>query len=237
MTKEDRQAFSIALTRTAEVFGEALSVGRMQAYFEALGDLDSESVQAALRLVERTARFFPKPAEIREAIEGAPSDRALAAWTRVEAAREAIGPYQSVDFGDPILHATVRQLGGWPEVAGWGRLDLKEAGFKRKEFLDTYALFLRRGCGQAAHLPGLHETSNALGSGGWTRGLDHRGEVLQLDERGQEIQARRPLGALRARPALAAGPPGGLGAPSSAVALPGAPTGHPGAGGESTAEA
>lgn len=205
MRNENRTAFACDLALCAEVFAESLSDTRIEAYFVALADLDLDTVRHAIRHLIGTARYFPRPAEIREAIEGSPGEQALAAWTRVEAAAQAIGGYASVDFGDPVLHATVAQLGGWPEVAAWGSLDFRGYGFKRAEFLATYGLFRRRGTIGPARLAGIAEVTNALTRGQWVRGLGHEDEVVALGPTGREVIGRRTLEPAVPQRALPAG--------------------------------
>jgi hypothetical protein len=41
-----------------------------------------------------------------------------------------------VDFGDPALHATIKNFGGWPEVCSWGNLG--EWKYRDKSFVEAY---------------------------------------------------------------------------------------------------
>lgn len=68
MTDDDRSAFAQLCAMLAETFGEVISPVRAAAYWEALADLPFDRVrQGALRCL-RTCTFFPKPAEIRDAV-------------------------------------------------------------------------------------------------------------------------------------------------------------------------
>lgn len=199
MTPADSPAFNDLMQSVAEVFNETVSSDRITLYFGALAEYPIEVVRAAMLRGVQTLRFFPKPAEIRELIEGSPDHRALAAWTRVEAALKAVGTYQSVSFDDPILHAGVEQMGGWASAWQWERLDERDYGFKRLEFTRLFGMFLARGVPRpVAHLAGQAEINNRS-RGDWTRGLDHRDEVMQIGGDGRPaITAGEPLKLARA---------------------------------------
>lgn len=55
------------MAKLAEVYREALSDLLVEAYFEALEDYELEFIEPAIQYLIRTAKWFPKPAEIREA--------------------------------------------------------------------------------------------------------------------------------------------------------------------------
>lgn len=66
MKPEDQPRFGVELALVAEVFGEALSPAKIDAYFEDLADFDIEHVRAALRECRRCREFFPRPVHVRE---------------------------------------------------------------------------------------------------------------------------------------------------------------------------
>jgi hypothetical protein len=199
MTNDEKKAFGVELALVAEAFGEALSPTRIEAYFLALAEYDLGAVRAALRQTIKTHKFFPKPAEIREVIEGGGTeDRSVLAWSRFLRAVERVGTYQSVDFGDPVLHATVEAMGGWTEQWKLERMDERELGYKRAEFVRLYAALSKRGDTLSApkRLVGQCEASNvargflgrdvtlALGPGGDAKALP-AARVAALSERSE----------------------------------------------------
>lgn len=171
MQRDDFPAFTEVLTRTAELFGEALSAGRIVTYYDALADLTLADVRAALRSAERTLRWFPKPVEIREALNGTPDDQAELAWARVLHALRQYGSYDSVDFADPVLHEAIRVLwGGWDQVSG--RLQTAELGFTQAEFKKTYRALRARGGASlptGGHLAGIIEIQNGAQFPEWVK--------------------------------------------------------------------
>lgn len=80
MTAGDRAAFAELIFAVGEIYGEVLSEMRVELYLSALRDLALPDVRAALDAHVRTQKFFPRPAEIREAVTGSSEDRAELAW-------------------------------------------------------------------------------------------------------------------------------------------------------------
>jgi hypothetical protein len=148
-----------------EIFGEAISSARIQGYFIALQEFPIEAVQRAMRHAIKGAKFFPKPAEIREYIEASADDRAALAWTRLTRAIDDVGTYESVDFDDPVLHAVIQRMGGWAEM--WrlepARMESegRELGYKRAEFIRLYQALIKHETDEAPkRLLGRHELHN-----------------------------------------------------------------------------
>ena len=163
MINDDLPQFIGALLGLGELFNETLSERRQEAYFSALSDLPMDRILGAITHAARACKFFPKPAELREFVNGSSDDRAALAWTRFLRALTEVGTYQSVDFGDPALHATVEALGGWHEAWRIERLDAKDQGFKRAEFCRLYGALEGRGATIGAgprRLVGQHEIVN-----------------------------------------------------------------------------
>jgi hypothetical protein len=101
---------------------------------------------------------FPVPATFLKAAGEDPQSRARAAVGAVIAAAAKLGPYRSVSFGDPALHATIQRFGGWVEVCGWSQEDWK---YSEKRFVESYAADVAAGVGGPARLVGIAERGNA----------------------------------------------------------------------------
>lgn len=80
MTEQDREGFALLMLGIGETYGESVSDARMELYFAALADLELAELRAAATAHVRTSKFFPRPAELREAIDGRAEDRAELAW-------------------------------------------------------------------------------------------------------------------------------------------------------------
>lgn len=205
MTEADKPRFMRALGALAEVYGDSLSEARYALYFMALSRFAIQALESAIGslVAEPGRKFMPRPGEIVEAIEGLPQDRALAAWVRIERAAGTAGPYASVDFGDPIIHAMIVRSGGWVEVANWFRdYDAKDLGYRRHQFVQEYQVAERMAGEAIDHLPGIFETQNNATLGSWTRGdMEHRDHVVAIGPDGRPtdrraLPDRRPVGAL-----------------------------------------
>lgn len=130
MTNDDIVRLANALKALGETFNEPVSDVRAEAYLFALEDLTIDDVEYACRQAIKYGKFFPRPVELREAIEGSQGDRAQTAWM------ELVGEIRRVGwYGTPRLtattYATMEGLwGSWaylcqtlpgegPELLGW----------------------------------------------------------------------------------------------------------------------
>lgn len=160
MTDADRPRFAALLGGLGEAFNEPISDARLEIYFLALADLPVGDVQAAIAAVLRTQVFFPRPATIREAVHGRPSDLTETAWLSWRKAAKRIGGAGSVVFSDPALAETlVAMFGGWPGACYADFSDEMWAA-KRKEFDRVYHVFAQRGLTGTRHLAGTQEQAN-----------------------------------------------------------------------------
>lgn len=171
MTESDLEEFGTLMMAIGELYSKALSPALLKLYWNALEAYDLADVRRALTIHTRDpdhGPFFPKPGDVERALQGNKETRAMVAWSKVERAVRCVGPWQSVVFDDPIIHAVVRDMGGW--IALCGHAD-KEWPFRRAEFVKRYSGELATG-GQVRHppyLPGMTEQQNAV-SGRTSRG-------------------------------------------------------------------
>jgi hypothetical protein len=160
MNQKDHSQFAKLMIALNEVFGRGeMSELKMEIYFKALQDFSIEQVSRGIStiLANRTLDNFPKPGEIKEAIEGTPDDQALEAWTRLFWAIKNDGGYTAIIVDEPTAIA-VEQMGGWQELC---MMLTKERGFKRAEFLKLYQLALKQGIKDGRKkLMGLHDADN-----------------------------------------------------------------------------
>ena len=130
MTRFERPVFAGLMVKLGEIFAEPVSVARIEAYFEILASFEMDAVRDAVSQVTRTLKFFPKPAELLECLQGTPEDAAELAWSELLREIRRVG-----GWGMPTLSAstakTMRLLwGSWenvcrtlpgegPELLGW----------------------------------------------------------------------------------------------------------------------
>lgn len=172
MTELDRAEFSKIIYGLGEVYGEALSKPRIDAYFASLIDLTIEQFDAAATQLMRSSKFFPRPAEILDAARGNIEDQAHRAWaTFLDAAADS--GYASVRFYDSAAaYAVDAVFGGWIKsgellAAGWVDSDGRHQGgcsdemlaHYRNHFIKQYLAFRRMPREVDLYRPGRNELS------------------------------------------------------------------------------
>lgn len=176
MRDEDRGAFAELLLGIGETYGEPVSDARMEIYFRALDDLSLNRVREAANHHVRSSRFFPKPAELREAVDGSFEDAAEIAWTNVRAIVRKYGYWakpSSIQWPDAVTeHAAMKLYGDWKALCEHLPASGPEMLGTAKLFKGHYAAVSRQA--QREALPPGREEAKAI--------LD--GLKAELDKRG-----------------------------------------------------
>jgi len=164
VNSSDKKQLIDALTCLGEAFGRKITDVTVRVYQMALEDLPIGDVMRACKRAALEMKFFPKPVELRE-LAGvlSPAARAAFAWEAFSKANDQHGYYASVDFDDPIINATIRNLGGWERVSTIeGREEFET--WLRKDFERIYVRLLEAGitAEAAAPLIGHNEKQNRL---------------------------------------------------------------------------
>jgi hypothetical protein len=157
MIEEEKAAFTVYLAGLAEIFDVSLSKMRIDLYFEALKDLPIEQFVLACNYHTQTGKFFPKPSELREALNGRSSDRAVLAFEEMRAAVRSIGAYKSVSFTDKTTMAVIQAFGGWLKVCDTPSGEWK---WLEKDFIKAYEAMQGREIETPTSLPGIVEQEN-----------------------------------------------------------------------------
>lgn len=145
MIPRDRGEFANLMTQALAFYRQDCSDFALSVWWEACQRFDLEQVRKALTahaMDPERGQFAPKPADLVRQLQGTHTDRALLAWGRVWEAMQSTGAYQTVDFGDPIIHAAVVDLGGWVSLC---RIDLDDLPFVQKRFCDAYRVYSKVG--------------------------------------------------------------------------------------------
>ena len=134
MTNQDRAAFGRMMFALGDTFHEPVTELRVEAYFDALRDLPIADVLVAGRAAIRDARFFPRPIELREHLDGKVEDQAELAWVAVQREVRRVGYTGTPTWPDEATRRAAMELyGGWtalceclpatgPEMLGTAKL-------------------------------------------------------------------------------------------------------------------
>lgn len=132
-------------------------------WIELLSPWSFEDIRKAFIFYLRTEKFMPSPSDIVNILAGNQEEAARRALTKVVSALDNPGPYRTVVFDDPVIHATLVELGGWLRPIGF-RTD-REYEFWRRDFLSYYdhfaKIFMRGDLEYPSRLLGLTDRENA----------------------------------------------------------------------------
>ncbi len=163
MAPTDRPAFAQAITALAASFRSESDEAMLEGYWWALDDLQIEDVRNAVRMAMRQCKFMPAAVELRDLAGGmTPATRAMFAWSALEKTVSRHGAYETVNFDDVVINATIRNLGGWLRCC-----DLPAEEFDkwfRKDFERVYQAFLQSGVSPEAGSPliGIYDQENYI---------------------------------------------------------------------------
>jgi len=177
MRKADAQRFAQLMAVLASAFRQEADQAMLEGYSIGLGDVPIESIELAVHKAIRTCKFFPSVSELRQLAGEMPPDvRAIKAWDAFCGGVKHRGYYVSVDFDDPVINATVRNLGGWMPLLD--RIEEEGDVWVRKEFERIYAAMLSGGvsASEAGPLLGFHEQSNR--QNGYTEAIKKPTKVI-----------------------------------------------------------
>jgi len=174
--------FKKYMTALSELHGKELSHLLNSLYWKALEPFSDEQCERVFKEMIFGSKFFPKPADFLEALQGKKEDQAALAWVKVIRAIRQIGPYQSIRFADdPAIHSVIQSMGGWTMLCD---VTEKELTWKQKEFEKLYSIMKGQGK-HPTYLPGIHERDNAA------NGYKVQTQIIQIGggERPKEISA------------------------------------------------
>lgn len=193
MKDEDADSFANLIEGLGLTFDKEVPDSLCEIYFRALARFTIEQVDQAVARAITTCRFFPRPAELIELIEGAPTDEGLAAWVLLQDARARVGYFNSIWFDDAALsQALLDTFGGWvamcdqlhvvndsvtgKQIAG---LTPEMQRAKQKEFIENYKRARTHPRKVELYHAGQSERENRATVSGWKRGLFPDGLLYQ----------------------------------------------------------
>jgi len=157
----DFNEFILRIAALGEIFGKEIGKLTLKAYWSALEDLTWQEFETACNHLLKTAKFFPRPVEFREAVLPDPKAAAALAYDRTIEALGLVGCWKSVVFDDPCIMLVAESMGGWVAL---GEKHADE--WLRKEFERLYLVHGKRiavegPAGVPSRLPGRIEYANA----------------------------------------------------------------------------
>jgi len=161
MDNEDRAEFALVMQTLSAVFDKEATEDVIQAYWMGLNDLPLGDVKRGAETALKRSEWMPRPAHLRKmAGDVEPDHRAAIAWQAIRQALSQHGTYQSVDFDDPVINATIRNMGGWVALGQKKGEDFEV--WTRKEFERIYQAIYATGVTDeaAAYLVGITEYEN-----------------------------------------------------------------------------
>ena len=161
MIDAERQEFATIMAALCAAFNKELDEPTLQAYWMACEDMPLSDFRLGATRCMREMEYLPKPGHIRRS-GGAltPESRCVLAFEVMSRAVSEQGAYASVCFDDPLINATIRNMGGWLEICN-SPAD-KFNGLLRKDFERIYRALLESGIREESgrYLPGIHERDN-----------------------------------------------------------------------------
>lgn len=145
MTNADRERFSQLITDVLAFYGQKISIFALGVWWQACQPFEFEAVQRALSrhaMNPERGQFAPKPADLVREMQGTPTDRAARAWSLTIDACSRVGSYTDVVFDDPIIHAVIEDLGGWPALC---RTETAQLSYAQHRFTEAYRAYSHRG--------------------------------------------------------------------------------------------
>lgn len=165
MTENEIRERNELIAALALAFGKESPTAMLLGYAMGLDDISTPDLKRAVQRAMKECKFMPVPMELRElAGIASGSHRAALAFDIFANAVSNHGGYASVTFDDPLINATVRNLGGWERCCNVGAEEdiSKFDVWLRKEFERVYAGMCRSGvnASQCAPLIGMADREN-----------------------------------------------------------------------------
>ena len=171
--------FKEYLATLCELHDRTMSKLLTDLYWKVLEPFTDEQCEKAFQEIIYSCKFFPKPVDFLEILNGKKANRATEAWLEALNSIKRIGNYQSVKFSDPVIHSVVQAMGGWPQLC---MMESKDEHWKQKEFERLYEVIASREGKHPDYLPGTHEIEN------FRTGFEREPEVVRVGFDRQKIK-------------------------------------------------
>jgi len=179
---KNERLFKEYMTTLSEIHGKELSALLSSLYWKTLEPYEDAECERAFKEIIFSSKFFPKPVDFLETLQGKREDQGARAWIKVIDTVRRVGTYESVEFDDPVIHSVFKFWGGWGVIKDWKESELK---WKQKEFERLYSIFASTNDNHPKYLPGDIEIQNTA------NGYETEPGIVRIgfNERAREISA------------------------------------------------
>ena len=140
MKQDDFKKFATDIILLAEIHGKEMSEGMLGMYFKALSDFSINQVTGAMSKAAKECKWFPKPVELIDFIQGKPiaiEDKAHVMATRILEHMKIYGHTKTPDLSDdPIAESLMSRR--WPYSKWAADVLTSELKWWVKEFCEAY---------------------------------------------------------------------------------------------------
>ena len=138
---KDKNKFKEFMAGLGELYDKEVTPLLIKIYWQTLEPFSDVECENAFNQTIATSKFWPKPVEFLDILQGSGEDKATMAWLEVDKAVRHIGTLASVQFDDPVVHSTIEALGGWESLGNVTEYDWK---WIRKDFISMYPRMARK---------------------------------------------------------------------------------------------
>lgn len=160
--REERANFAKLISMTADVYGKELNDALVLIYFKALNEFSISEVNTAFNKHIREERFFPKPVDIIDRINGVDGNlegRAILQASLVWDSISTVGHAKTVIFKDQTTAAVIENgFGGWCKMCS--EMQEREHKWFLKDFVKIYMVYARSGIKCSGKLLGWYDMNN-----------------------------------------------------------------------------
>lgn len=154
---KNEKKFKEFMAILGEIHDKKISPLLMELYWKTLLPYTDEQCERVFVELSQLGRFFPKPAEFIEILQGKAQEVAVMKWLLVKKTIKQYGTYQSVAFEDKTINAVIEAMGGWISLGEMLETDEK---WKGKEFERLYLILSKHPGDGTRYLIGSIDLSN-----------------------------------------------------------------------------
>jgi hypothetical protein len=136
-TPDEKRMVDAAFLALCELHRQQVSDALTRIYYRVLAQFPAEMVVEAMEKSITMLKWFPKPVELMDILNGDPEEQAINAWMSLQKAVGCVGTNRSVLFEDPKTTAVIKFFGGWEEIGNWS---VAYIGKRRDEFIEAYKI-------------------------------------------------------------------------------------------------